>query len=80
MAEPAAPKAVTPTTKAAPSQRFTPVATSGKTYTVVSGDTLATIATKVGVAAGWQKLAAANTTTVTDPNLIFPGQVLQLPA
>jgi resuscitation-promoting factor RpfA len=57
-----------------------PVALSGKTYTVVSGDTLATIATKLGVTGGWEKLADANTSTVSNPNLIFPGQKLQLPA
>lgn len=66
-------------TAAAPVTR-TPVATSGKTYTVASGDTLAIIATKLDTAGGWEKLAAANTTTVSDPDLIYPGQKLQLPA
>jgi nucleoid-associated protein YgaU len=53
---------------------------SGKTYTVRSGDTLATIATKLHTRGGWQRLADANASTVTNPNLIYPGQKLHLPA
>ena len=53
---------------------------SGKTYTIQSGDTLSKIAEKLGIAGGWQQLADANTATISDPNLVFPGQVLQLPA
>ncbi|ARC57878.1 Resuscitation-promoting factor Rpf [Frondihabitans sp. 762G35] len=78
-----APQAAPARQQAAPAptaRRAAPVATSGKTYTVASGDTLATIAGKLGVSGGWEKLADANTSTVSDPNLIFPGQVLQLPA
>ncbi|PZF62627.1 transglycosylase [Curtobacterium sp. MCBD17_034] len=67
-----------PSAPAAPS--IPSVATSGKTYTVLSGDTLNTIATKLGVSGGWTRLAGANTRTVTDVDLIYPGQVLQLPA
>ncbi|WP_210508563.1 transglycosylase family protein [Naasia sp. SYSU D00057] len=74
-----APSAPAPAPAPAPSAAPS-VALSGSTYTVVSGDTLGTIAAKVGVAGGWQQLAAANSGTVADPNLIFPGQVLQLPA
>jgi resuscitation-promoting factor RpfA len=74
-AAPAAPSTSTPSTSAP--QR---VATSGKTYTVVSGDTLGKIAQKLGVAGGYQKLQAANPTEVPNVNLIYPGQVLQLPA
>ncbi|RKR76574.1 transglycosylase family protein [Frondihabitans australicus] len=74
---PAAPAASAPVASA---PATTPVKTSGKTYTVASGDTLNTIATKLGVTGGWQELAAANTATVSNPNLIFPGQALQLPA
>jgi nucleoid-associated protein YgaU len=47
---------------------------------VASGDTLGTIASKLGVAGGWYRLQAANAATVPNANLIFPGQVLQLPA
>ncbi|MDP5227304.1 MULTISPECIES: transglycosylase family protein [Arthrobacter] len=53
---------------------------SGKTYTVRAGDTLDKIAHALGITKGWQLLADANASTVSDPNLIFPGQVLQLPA
>ncbi|BDZ45778.1 transglycosylase family protein [Naasia aerilata] len=53
---------------------------SGQTYTVVSGDTLFKIATQLGVSGGWQQLADANVDTIANPDLIFPGQVLQLPA
>jgi LysM repeat protein len=56
------------------------VALSGKTYTVLPGDTLSIIAQKLGVRGGWQLLADTNTATVTNPNLIFPGQALRLPA
>jgi hypothetical protein len=53
---------------------------SGETYTVAAGDTLSTIAEKLGVTGGWQALADANTDTIVDPDLVFEGQVLQLPA
>ncbi len=57
-----------------------PVALSGETYTVASGDTLSTIAEKVGLAGDWEALYSANTGTVIHPDLIMTGQVLQLPA
>nr|WP_251039868.1 transglycosylase family protein [Arthrobacter sp. ISL-72] len=53
---------------------------SGETYTVEHGDTLSTIAEKLNIAGGWQTLADANTDTIVDPDLVFEGQVLQLPA
>lgn len=53
---------------------------SGETYTVQDGDTLSKIADKLGVQGGWQHLADANADTITDPDLVFVGQVLQLPA
>lgn len=62
----------------APAPAVAPV--SGETYTVQAGDTLNTIASKLGVAGGWQALHAANADTVSNPNLIFVDQVLQLPA
>jgi nucleoid-associated protein YgaU len=85
-AQQATPKATTPTTTAAP-KAATPAApakpaavpTSGKTYQVASGDTLDSIATKLGVAGGWNQLWAANT-SIDDANLIYAGQTLQLPA
>lgn len=77
-----APKATAPAPTAAPAGPSKPAAvkTSGKTYTVASGDTLDTIATKLGVDGGWMQLWAANTTTINDANLIYAGQTLQLPA
>ena len=53
---------------------------SGETYTVQEGDTLSKIADKLGIHGGWQHLADANADTISDPNLVFVGQVLQLPA
>ncbi|MBT2554626.1 transglycosylase family protein [Arthrobacter sp. ISL-5] len=53
---------------------------SGETYTVQDGDTLSKIADELGVHGGWQHLADANADTITDPDLVFVGQVLQLPA
>ncbi|RJT95319.1 LysM peptidoglycan-binding domain-containing protein [Arthrobacter frigidicola] len=55
-------------------------ALSGETYTIQSGDTLSSIANKLGIAGGWQALFAANTDTVIHADLIFTGNVLQLPA
>jgi nucleoid-associated protein YgaU len=53
---------------------------SKKTYTVHAGDTLAKIAAKLHVKGGWHRLAQANVNRVSNPNLIFPGQKLHLPA
>ncbi|MFD4409391.1 transglycosylase family protein [Streptomyces sp. NPDC058476] len=48
-------------------------------YTVVHGDTLSGIAATRHVQGGWQRLYAANRTTVgSDPDLILPGQRLNL--
>lgn len=56
-----------------------PKATAG-TYTVVPGDSLSLIAAKLGVAGGYQAIAAANTDIIYNVDLIFPGQVLTIPA
>ena len=50
------------------------------TYTVVPGDSLSLIASKLGVAGGYQAIAAANTDIIYNVDLIFPGQVLNIPA
>jgi LysM repeat protein len=63
----------------APAARPAAVKTSGKTYTVKSGDSLSKIAKKLDISAGWQRLWAANP-KVGDPDLIYVGQKLQLPA
>lgn len=64
----------------APARHANPVALSGETYTLEAGDTLSIVAGKLGIEGGWQHLADANQDTVSDPNLVFAGQVLQLPA
>ena len=64
----------------APAPAPVTVALSGKTYTIEAGDTLDTIATKLGIQGGWETLYLANTDTVTNPDLIFTGSVLNLPA
>jgi nucleoid-associated protein YgaU len=51
---------------------------AGGSYTVVSGDTLSTIAQKEGVSS-WQTLYDENVSVVgSNANLIFPGEVLTL--
>jgi len=67
------------TTKTTTSANTTP-AVSGKTLTVKGGDTLSELAVQLGVKGGWQALYRANTSIVKDPNLIYVGQVLRLPA
>ncbi|WP_279397204.1 transglycosylase family protein [Curtobacterium sp. VKM Ac-2922] len=73
-----APKATTPAVPAGPTKPAA-VPTSGKTYTVASGDTLDSIATKLEIDGGWNTLWAANT-SIDNANLIYAGQTLQLPA
>ncbi|WP_067500142.1 transglycosylase family protein [Actinoplanes sp. TFC3] len=60
-------------TKAAASVKAT-----GKTYVVKSGDTLAKIANTHGVNGGWRALYRLNSSTISNPNLIFPGQRIAL--
>ncbi len=85
-AAPAAPAAVeapaAPAVEAPAAQApvvATPKAAAG-TYTVVPGDSLSLIAAKLGVAGGYQAIAAANTDIIYNVDLIFPGQVLNIPA
>ena len=52
-----------------------------RTYTVVKGDTLWGVAKKFyGDGSQYTRIAAANSATVKNPNLIYPGQVLTIPA
>jgi nucleoid-associated protein YgaU len=77
----AAPKAAAPKVAAPKAPRHVAaVALSGKTYTIQSGDTLSKVAEQLNIAGGWQLLADANAKTISNPDLVFPGQVLQLPA
>ncbi|GAA1993721.1 transglycosylase family protein [Catenulispora subtropica] len=83
-----APKAQTPKAQApkiqapkAPSQPSTPAPAAqptGETYTIKSGDTLSQIAVTHHVAGGWQNLYQLNKGRISNPNLIFPGQVIKL--
>ena len=95
-AAPAAPAAapVAPAAQAAPAAVEAPAAPAAApaveapaapkaaagTYTVVPGDSLSLIAAKLGVAGGYQAIAAANTDIIYNVDLIFPGQVLTIPA
>ena len=67
-------------TQAPAGKHATAVALSGETYTLQAGDTLSTVAQRLGVEGGWQRLADANLDTISNPNLVFAGQVIQLPA
>ena len=82
-AAPAAAPAVEAPAAAAPAAQAPVVATpkaAAGTYTVVPGDSLSLIASKLGVAGGYQAIAAANTDIIYNVDLIFPGQVLNIPA
>ena len=79
---PAAPAAA-PAAEAPAAPAAAPVAApkaAAGTYTVVPGDSLSLIASKLGVAGGYQAIAAANTDIIYNVDLIFPGQVLNIPA
>ena len=81
---PAAPAVEAPAAPAAAPAVEAPVAAAPKaaagTYTVVPGDSLSLVAAKLGVAGGYQAIAAANTDIIYNVDLIFPGQVLTIPA
>lgn len=54
---------------------------AGKTYTVVRGDSLSKIAKReYGDANAWHRIYEANRDTIKDPDLIYPGQSLEIPA
>ncbi|MGC5627928.1 transglycosylase family protein [Georgenia sp. Z1344] len=76
-----APQEQAPAPQAAP-QEQAPAPTvqgSGEEYVVAEGDTLSTIAEAHGIAS-WEDIYALNADTVADPDLIFVGQALELPA
>jgi LysM repeat protein len=51
------------------------------TYDVRSGDTLASIARQVyGTESHWNWIDQDNSSIISDPNLIFPGQALRIPS
>ena len=52
-----------------------------RTYTVAKGDTLSQIAREhYGKAGKWRAIFEANRDQIDDPDKIFPGQVLKIPA
>jgi len=52
-----------------------------QTYTVEKGDTLSAIAKRhYGQASAWKQIFEANRDVLDDPDRIFPGQKLKLPA
>lgn len=69
--------APTPVVKTAPKPASPGTVT---TYRVQTDDTLALIANKLGTPGGWEAIAAANTGSVANPNMIYPGQTLKVPA
>ena len=61
-------------------EREAGTAPSVKTYTVQKGDSLWAIAARhYGKGAEWSKIYEANGGKISDPSLIYPGQVLTLP-
>lgn len=61
-------------------ERDASTAPTAKTYTVKAGDSLWAIAAKYyGKGAEYTKIASANTDKISNPNLIYPGQVLTIP-
>lgn len=50
----------------------------GGTYTIKAGDTLFKIASVKHLSGGWAALATANADVISDPNMIYPGQVIRL--
>ena len=52
-----------------------------RSYTVVAGDSLSKIAKReYGDAGKWRQIYDANREQIKDPDLIYPGQVLTIPA
>lgn len=76
----AAPVEAAPPVQAPAAKHVTSVPLSGETYTLEAGDTLSIVAEKLGIEGGWQHLADANLDTISDPDLVFEGQSIQLPA
>ncbi|MEQ1559728.1 MAG: YidB family protein [Methyloglobulus sp.] len=65
---------------AAPEAAPAPAAPQAQTYTVVGGDSLSKIAKHFyGNANDWSKIYDANRDQISNPDLIKPGQVLQIP-
>lgn len=58
----------------------TPPDAAGQRYTVKAGDTLSHIAQRYyGNASDWRRIYEANRGTIKDPDLIHPGQEIDIP-
>lgn len=54
--------------------------TGARTYTVEKGDSLSKIAKhQLGDAKHWKRIYEANRNIISNPDLIYPGQVLTIP-
>jgi nucleoid-associated protein YgaU len=54
---------------------------SSRTYTIQKGDTLSGIAKReYGNASEWRAIYEANRDVIKDPDLIYPGQTINIPA
>ncbi|HWE88494.1 MAG TPA: transglycosylase family protein [Pseudonocardiaceae bacterium] len=69
-------KVSTPSVDVDATPKAAPQSAAGGNYQVAAGDTLSSIAQKLGVAGGWNTLWDKNKSVVANPNLIFPGQAL----
>lgn len=79
--QPAPAPAETPTATVEQPQRETSQAPQQTTYTVKSGDCLWNIAKKyLGDGSRYNEIYNLNKDKITNPNLIYPGQVLTLPS
>ena len=57
-----------------------PAPSTGRTYTVVKGDSLSKIAKHFyGDAQKWRKIYEANRDEIKNPDLIYPGQTFTIP-
>ena len=75
------PDVVTATEEPARETDNSPAPAAPQTYTVQSGDCLWKIAKQFyGNGADYTKIAGANSDQISNPNLIYPGQVLTIPA
>ena len=81
---PAVGRVPTPAPPPAPAATPSPApaaASSGRTHTVVKGDTLWALAGKyLGQATRWPEIYKANSGKIKDPHWIYPGQVFAIPA
>jgi nucleoid-associated protein YgaU len=65
----------------APAAAPGPPPASSDTYVVAKGDSLSKISLQqYGTASLWRRIYEANRESITDPDLIYPGQQLLIPA